>query len=336
MLYAPVVMYVAWLGLRFRGPTVFTAANPAFPAGGVVGESKADILDALLAGGAPVACFRRLPASLTTTERWDRCLEFVRLKGFPVVLKPDVGERGRGVCIAHNLEALRRGLAGANRDWLVQEYVPGPEFGLFYCRYPDERRGRLLAITVKRMPAVEGDGRRTLKQLILDDERARCIARVYLGANADRLEKVPAAGERVTLVDIGSHCRGAIFLDGDRLRTDRLEEAVEAMARSVPGFSFGRFDIRVPSATALRRGQELRILELNGVTSECTNIYDPSHGVVDAWRVLFRQWRIAFEIGNAHRRAGARAAKPSELIAMIGRAHDRRVPRGPTCTGTRP
>ena len=47
LFYPPVLAYVCWLGLRHRGLTVFTAANPGFPAGGFIGESKAEILAAL-------------------------------------------------------------------------------------------------------------------------------------------------------------------------------------------------------------------------------------------------------------------------------------------------
>jgi hypothetical protein len=38
-------------------------------------------------------------------------------------------------------------------------------------------------------------------------------------------------------------------------------------------------------------------VELNGVTSEATHIYDPKQSLCGAYRVLFEQWRIAFEIG---------------------------------------
>ena len=31
-------------------------------------------------------------------------------------------------------------------DVLVQEYVPGQEFGIFYYRYPGQERGRILSI----------------------------------------------------------------------------------------------------------------------------------------------------------------------------------------------
>src|SRR3546814_11317033 len=48
LFYVPIVGYILWLGLRFRQPTAFTASNPASESGGVVGESKAVALGALM------------------------------------------------------------------------------------------------------------------------------------------------------------------------------------------------------------------------------------------------------------------------------------------------
>ena len=61
-------------------------------------------------------------------------------------------------------------------------------------------------------------------------------------------------------------------------------------------------------------GSNLKIIELNGVTSEATHIYDPKLSLFDAYRVLFRQWRIAFEIGDLNRGRGIRPASGGELL----------------------
>ena len=42
--YPPVMLYALYLMLRYRGILLPTVANPSFPGGGFVGESKADIL----------------------------------------------------------------------------------------------------------------------------------------------------------------------------------------------------------------------------------------------------------------------------------------------------
>ena len=103
-------------------------------------------------------------------------------------------------------------------------------------------------------------------------------------------------------MQLGTHCRGAIFLDGARLMTPALEAAMDDLSRRAEGFYFGRYDVRVPSVEDLRAGRGLKVLELNGMTSEATHIYDPQGGLVAAYRTLFEQWRLAFAIAAGNRR----------------------------------
>ena len=315
--YPPVVAYILYLGVRFRSWTVFTAANPAIPASGFVGESKHEILDKLanaaqylprhlfLAAGDPVSRVEKAEAFMARNQL-----------GFPIVLKPDAGQRGSGVVIARSAEQLRRYLV-QGFPAILQEYAPGIEFGVFYYRYPGEKTGRVFSVTEKRMPVLVGDGQRTLEQLILDDDRAVCMADFYERKNAERVSDVPAAGERVQLVEIGTHCRGAIFLDGGHTITPALEKVIDRIAQTFDGFFFGRFDIRVPTVEEFMQGRNFKIVELNGVTSEATHIYDPKLSLWEAYAVLFRQWRIAFEIGARNRTNGARVTGPFELLRMI-------------------
>src|SRR5690606_33199598 len=67
--YAPLVLWLPWLGLRYRGIMTFTCVNPALgPGGGVIGESKSHILDAL--GHDPaVLAHELLPAGPTPAAR---------------------------------------------------------------------------------------------------------------------------------------------------------------------------------------------------------------------------------------------------------------------------
>ncbi|MEZ5314213.1 MAG: hypothetical protein R2862_11505 [Thermoanaerobaculia bacterium] len=311
------------LGLRHGGIGTFAAANPGIPAGGFVEESKSAILGALQ--GAPIAHFVVLDADRSPEDLLRAAREAMATSPFrfPVVLKPDVGERGTGVRIARSESDLETVLAAARGRWLLQEYVEGEEYGLFYVRRPDEESGRIISITTKRFPTVTGDGERSLGDLILADDRAVCMAPWYLRRNAHRIEEVPPAGERVQLVEIGNHCLGALFLDGEGLRTPALERAIDAIAKRFPGFHFGRFDLRTASEATLRAGEGLRILELNGVTSEATHIYAPGASLVRGWRTLFAQWRTAFEIGEANIARGVRRTTAGELLALL-RARRRR------------
>ena len=317
--YPPVVLYILWLGLRYRRPLLFTAANPAIPAGGLLGESKTGILDGFRAASEFIAAYRLLPGGLSPEAFRAGVLDFMAERGlaFPVVLKPDVGQRGLGVAIIRDEAALAKYAEKSRPATMVQAYVGGEEFGVFFVHHPDQPAGYIFSITRKVFPVLLGDGRHTLERLILRDQRAVCQARVYLARFRERLSWVPPAGHPIPLVDIGNHCRGTIFLDGADLRSPELEAALDKLVQGNGGFSFGRFDLRAESADALRAGRDFKIMEVNGVTSEATHIYDPKHHALYGWRVLCAQWRLAFAIGAAHARRGTRVLTVREFFALL-------------------
>lgn len=306
--YLPLVPYLLYLACKHRSLTLFTVANPGIPSGGLVGESKSAILSKLMM----VPEFRLIPASFTLDRRVEAAKE---IRNFPVVLKPDVGERGTGVAIARSESEIRRYFEASQADTIAQEYVSGLEFGVFYYRYPHEESGHIFSITRKLFPEVTGDGRSTLTDLVLRDDRAVCMARAYLAHGGSR---IPATGERVRLVEIGSHCRGAIFLNGAHLETLELRAAIDRVAKSHPGFYLGRFDLRAESVTDFQAGR-FRVLELNGVSAEPAHIYDPSVSLFDAYRAMFRQWKMAYEIGAANRARGAAPMSLQEFARLVAR-----------------
>jgi len=319
--YPPVLLYVLWLGLKARAPLLFTAANPAIPAGGFIAESKWEILQGLTGAGERLARTARISAEIDYPERRRQALEFMERHGldYPVVLKPDAGQRGSGVAVVRDARQLSDYLKTACFETLIQEYVPGDEFGIFYAREPARKAGRIFSVTEKRMPSILGDGLHTVEELVLLDRRAVALATIYLAAQAHQLGRVPGPGEEIRLVELGTHCRGAIFLDGSSIVTDELTAAIDEISRSYDGFFFGRYDLRTPSVEALRHGERFKIIELNGVTSEATHIYDPGLGLLEAYRTLCEQWRIAFEIGRQNRERGHPQATVGELFELIRR-----------------
>jgi hypothetical protein len=143
--------------------------------------------------------------------------------------------------------------------------------------------------------------------LIQADSRASIIAGTYYERFAKKLDWVPEPGETFRLVEAGNHCQGAIFLDGERLFSADLERVIDRISHCVPGFFVGRYDIRYQSEQALREGRDFQIIELNGVSSEATNIYDPRNSLKRAYRTLFRQWEIIFAIADQNRKLGSPA-----------------------------
>ncbi|KAB8314238.1 hypothetical protein SD81_038840 [Tolypothrix campylonemoides VB511288] len=316
LFYVPVVAWILVQAVRTRRPTAFTATNPLMDHGGVVGERKAVALRALAAARPErVAAFAVVPAGDVDDEAIDRVVD--ALGGLPLAVKPDIGQRGRGVRIVRDRAALAATLRSMPGDRLVQRYVGGEEYGVFVVRDPRDGAVRVTSIVHKRFPAVRGDGARTLRRLIHDDARARLIAPLLARTLGDRLDAVPAAGTHVPLVQLGSHCRGAVFEDACALAGPGLQAAMQDVLDALPGFHYGRFDLRCPDAAHLARGEALQVLELNGVTAEPAHVYHPGASLWRAWVAFCAHWRIAYDIGAANARAGVPTTSAFTLLRLF-------------------
>lgn len=314
LFYVPVAVKYIALALRYRSFSLPTLANPGMDTGGIIGESKFQTLADAAAAWPEYIPETRMVRFESPAQQRAEILPVARAMGYPVVLKPDVGQRGFGFKIAHSDEEARAYVDCFSRDTLVQRYVPGPhEAGVFYYRFPHERAGRIFAITEKVFPVMEGDGRSTLEELIRRDARASLIADTYLRRFAPDRGKILPEGECLRLVEAGNHCQGAIFLDGWRLHSAALERRIDEISQSIRGFYIGRYDIRYPSEEDLRNGTGFQIIELNGASSEATSIYDPRNSLWNAYRTLFRQWEIIFAIGDANRKRGLRLTPVSAI-----------------------
>src|SRR5262249_18032353 len=148
------------------------------PSGGFVGESKSAIL-----------------SHLTGVPEWTLVSDSNAPLPYPFVLKPDVGERGKDVAIIRNEADFARYFATPRGRTIAQKYVDGMEFGVFYYRYPGEAEGHIFAITEKRFPTIAGDGSSTIRELVLRDERAVCLANLYLSRLRRSPDDVPSTGE---------------------------------------------------------------------------------------------------------------------------------------------
>ena len=311
LFYLPVVGFCTWLGIRFRGFALPTVANPSQKNGGVVGESKIEILRSLMQTSPELTAEAFLIPARDEGQRYTRLQEACEENQieFPFVLKPDTGQRGAGFKRIKSFEEARGYLAKVSAPLVVQRYVPGPkEAGIFYYRFPGEERGHIFGITRKEFPAVVGDGVRTLRELVEADPRARLISQTYLKRFEAAAGEVLEAGRSLRLVEAGNHCQGCIFLDGADLLTEELREVFDAVSRKLPEFFVGRYDIRYESDSELRAGRNFKIIELNGAASEATNIYDSANSIWSAYATLYRQWEIVYRIGAQNRRRGSRPA----------------------------
>jgi membrane protein DedA with SNARE-associated domain len=307
LFYPPVGIYCLWLAIKYRGLGVPTAANPGMFSGGIIGESKAQILQELFLTSPDFTAEAALVAGDTFDARLcslDKILAENKF-GYPYILKPDVGQRGVGVKLIRTREQAEAYLRQTSAPMVAQRYAAGPfEAGIFYYRYPHEKRGRVFAVTEKLFPLLVGDGRSTIFDLIARDTRARFMAHIYMRRFRSRLDEVLPEGETLKLVEAGNHAQGCIFRDGMHLCTPELVERIDEISQRLSGFYIGRYDIRFESEADLRAGQKFQIIELNGAASEATSIYDARNSLLAAYRTLFAQWDLVFAIGAANRKCG--------------------------------
>jgi hypothetical protein len=317
LFYAPVAMWLLWLAVKYRGISTITASNPGIPDGGVVGESKFLILSNLPARWTVPAAVVEAP---TADGRAQQVLNVLQTRAwtFPVVLKPDVGQRGVGVRLVRHADDVQAYCAGEAGRILIQPYHSGPyEAGIFYYRFPGESRGQILSITDKQFPLLVGDGRTSVEELIWAHPRYRLQATTFLRRHARLLARVLHRGETLQLAVAGNHAQGALFRDGWHLWTPVLERRIDEIARAYPGFFIGRFDVRYSNAAAFRAGDDFAIVELNGASAESTDIYDPARSLTSAYRQLFKQWSLVFAIGAANREAGAPVTGTRRLLRLM-------------------
>jgi membrane protein DedA with SNARE-associated domain len=316
MFYPPVVAICGWLALKYRGLALPTVANPSFRNGGIVGESKIDILQALMTAAPDyVADGYFLPAGPLSArlEQYRRICQD-RAIPYPLVLKPNLGQRGSGFKLISSQADAQKYLAQVTADVIVQRYISHEkEIGVFYYRIPGQQHGQIFAVTQKLFPTLIGDGASTLEQLLHKDQRASLIASTYLRRFPQLRDEVLRSGVRVRLVEAGNHCQGCIFRDGSDLVSTALRDRIDKISRHIPGFFIGRYDIRYASDKDLESGR-FKIIELNGAASEATNIYDARNSLMSAYRTLYRQWDLVFRIGRANYDRGYKPASALDVL----------------------
>lgn len=294
--YLPIVPRYIFLSFKYRNPFLPFYANPLLANGGLIGESKWDFirhLDPLAPSTLPGFILAKT-FDPSTVPKQIKQLGF----NYPIIFKPDVGQRGFGVRIIRNETELHKYLSQSDFDIVVQKFSSfNNEAGIFYIRIPGQERGFIFSITDKKFPFIQGDGTTKLGDLILRDRRARIIAPTYFARLTYRLDWIPAKEEIVFISECGNHCQGAIFENGNSFITEALTNRIDKIAKGIPEFYFGRFDVKYKSLDSLKQGNDFEIVEVNGAGSEATHIWDSQTSLIGAYKVLYQQWDYLFQIG---------------------------------------
>ena len=310
LICVPLAVQWLWLALRHGSATLPSCANPCITAGGLVGEGKLEYFSGMgeLARAATAPHVGVVARPGLTQRELAAAMAKAGL-AFPLIAKPDLGLCGFGVRRVDTMASLL-GYLGAfpqGETVVLQAYLAQEgEAGIFYVRDPVTDRAEIIGLALRFFPRVTGDGVRSIRALVDADPRARRLVGSSAHEALAQPERVPAAGEVVRLATIGSTRVGGLYRDGRSYNTPQLLAAVDAIARDMPSFHCGRFDVRFDRLDELAAGRGFTIIEINGAGSEAIDAWDPDIGLVQGLGMVFAKQKRLFAIGAAMRRRGAR------------------------------
>jgi len=255
----------------------------------------------------------RLEPSWSLERMLDEAEKLAKDFDYPLVLKPDIGSVGKGVVKVESHTQLAERLAILEGPYLLQAFTPfNVEYGVFVVR----RKGEVVVtgLNRKHFPTVVGNGVDTLGQLARRHYRYSPHWGLFL-KDLDT-ERVPAAGESVQLSFIGSHTMGCMFTDDTQRLTPALHRAVAALCDSQPGFNFGRLDVKAASEEQLLAG-EFVVIEVNGVASLPTHMFDPANSLLQAYRIFLSHGKALVDVAAEHRREWMSLLPWREIISRV-------------------
>lgn len=298
MFYIPNLPYAFYLAAKAKHPVFFSAANPSIKSSGNGTESKFDTLTLVPKEYKPKSVLHIANSCIENTLSE---LEKASIT-FPLIAKPDIGFRGLLVKKINSEIELIKYLKSHSLDIVIQEFITHKnECGIFYSRNPNEKKGKISSITLKKFLTVYGDGASTLKQLILADERAVLYFDILAELHQHSLNDIPNLGDEIQLTVIGNHSKGTQFLNGNHLITKKLEATFDELSKSISGWFYGRIDLKYNTFEELEKGKNFKILEINGIIAEPTHIYDAQNSsYFKALKAIRTHWKSLYEIATTN------------------------------------
>ncbi len=208
----------------------------------------------------------------------ESAVAFAERIGYPVVVKPATGVRGIGVVanirnrseLLAAFEQINDPRLGAT-DFIVEQHIQGRDYRIVVVG--DE----VIAAILREPAGVEGDGERTVAELVVDKNTFRrqnphlwgrpilygSAARYQLRRQGLTLTSVPRKGQRVVLSNTCSLSQGGDSVDVlDELHPSIKDACVRAV-KAVPGLWFCGVDFLLEDHTMPLSEQQAGICELN-------------------------------------------------------------------------
>ncbi|HYE08788.1 MAG TPA: cyanophycin synthetase [Patescibacteria group bacterium] len=236
---------------------------------------------------ADISCDKELTKDLLKTagipipegfvsESLEEVLNYARLLGYPVVVKPNNGNQGKGVSVNlksdHEITAAFSIAKQFGEEIIVEKFIEGKHYRVLVIN------GEVVACAERIAPFVKGDGKCTIKELIeienqnplrgeghekaLTKIKIDAIMQAILQKNNMDINYVPAVGEQVLLRENDNLSTGGTAIDmTDEIHSENAEIAVHAA--NIVGLNIAGIDITTKDISIPMREDGGAVIEVN-------------------------------------------------------------------------
>ncbi len=312
--YLPLFFYFVYRGIINRNFFFFTNVNTGFdPMGGLFFDSKSTT-DKFIPQQ-----FR--PGSILVRKGEIADIDSQRFK-YPLIIKPDQGERGKRLCKIDDKSRLNDILILYDEDILIQEFNSFPlEFSVFVVYDPDLCKHKILSLTEKKFFKVSGDGYSNFSILIKSSHRGIYAYKNLLELSGIKEEYIPAKGEEILVHQIGNHNKGTEFIDAGLKISPAMQERFAMFLKDCRVFEYGRFDVKTKSLKDLETFEKICFIEFNGLAAEPTVVYDSRTGYFKALKTFVNHWKSMEKISKYNKLKGVKPQRTAVVVKKIVKRH---------------
>lgn len=192
----------------------------------------------------------------------DEIIEYTKLLGFPVVLKPTNSAKGKGVVVnIKDEDALRRDLTYVRQELdynniIIEQYVPGIECRVLVV-------GDQVVGAVRRVPAnIIGNGNNTIEELIQMKNKKRkenpCISSSlikvdrqvlnYINKAGYTINSIPPDGEQIFLRETSNVSAGGDPVDVTNEISEAVKDNAVKAVKAIPGLQHAGVNVLIDSS----------------------------------------------------------------------------------------
>lgn len=301
--YFRIPIYFIWAryAIQAKHPFFFSVINPGVKSLWFLDDPKTDTYKLLDKKYYPQSIILQLPISEENIKKviTNHSLEY------PIIIKPDGDSvQGNNVYLIQEQKDWKKYLKKLPHwAYLLQEYITGEEYSIYYYRYPDKKDGNILGVTKKIYPTIVGDGKSTVWEIIKNHDRYNRYYILFKNQYNVNMEEILPLWISKELATIWNHCKWSLFLDRSSHASIELTKHIDKIFSNSNLYLF-RLDVKGKSREEISNGKFKIIESNNGVFAEPTYMYDPDYKIINAYKQISKIWHHWYHIAIYNSRKG--------------------------------